>query len=272
MAVHYEELRDKLLSWSNRDLEVFGSTTPLQTVSDPSFVNANGDNWSRAEAQLYDFLRYAADKAYRTLRIPPLEKVYRITITADHVLNKCFGIPGDLTEFISISKIGQVQDDGTIIQIPCPVVYNEKVDYRTYRDSLAHKNTAYHWTRQRGNILFDDFGLQIGDVFELYYYGRLPALHALYPADTIVSRPTADDPDATEDISNHEIPNWLRDENERIVLFGGLAEAFSFLGEDDMQAKYLQMFQQEIDELNREETMRTASGGNTQIQYSSGLI
>ena len=272
MAARYEELRDKLLSWSNRDAEVFGSIVPLTTVSDTSFVNADGTNWSRAEAQLYDFLKYAADKAYRTLRIPVLEKVYRITITADHVTNKCFGIPADLTEFISITKIGQLQDNGVINQLVCPVVYNEKVDYRTYRDPLAHKNTAYHWTRQRGNILFDDFGLAVNDVFELYYYGRLTSLHATYPTGTIIPAPTDDDPDATRDISGMEIPNWLRDENERIVLFGGLSEAFSYLGEDDMQAKYLQMFQQEIDELNREETMRTASGGNTQIQYSSGLI
>ena len=263
MAARYNALVTKLLNWSNRDRDVFGSTTAIQ------------------DQQLLDFLKYAADKAYRTLRIPPLEKVYRITITQAHVDNKCFGIPADLTEFISIVKIGQLQTtSGVVNQLACPVVYNEKVDYRTYRDPLAHKNTAYHWTRQRGNILFDDFGLAVNDVFELYYYGRLPALNAVYPVDTatvaaeIYTQAELDsftsDPDAFT--AYVEIPNWLRDENERIVLFGALSEAFSYLGEDDMQGKYLQMFQQEIDELNREETMRTASGGNTQIQYSSGLI
>ena len=257
MADRYDALVQKLLNWSNRDREVFGSTTTIQ------------------DQQLKDFLRYAADKAYRTLRIPPLEKIYRITITQTHVDNKCFGIPSDLTEFISITKIGQQQRDAdgvatTINQLVYPVVYNEKVDYRTYRDSLAHKNTAYHWTRQRGNILFDNFGLVVDDVFEIYYYGRLTELDAVYPVDaTTVAAGIYPDLDATPSV---EVVNWLRDENERIVLFGALSEAFSYLGEDDMQAKYLQMFQQEIDELNREETMRTASGGNVQVQYSSGLI
>ena len=293
MADRYDELVVKLLNWSNRDRDVFGNTTAIQ------------------DQQLYDFLKYAADKAYRTLRVPPLEKVYRITITEAQVLNKCFGVPADLTEFISITKIGQLQDDGTIRQLVCPVVYNEKVDYRTYRDSLAHHNTANYWTRQRDQILIDDFGLAAGDVFEVYYYGRLSAINSRYPvtaqvynlnpnllimqtttgdgsqtgealylvttSTTTVAYDTMDQvPDGSTAVTTYfigeEIPNWLRDENERILLFGALSEAFSYLGEDDMQGKYLQMFQQEIDELNREERMRTASGGNTQIQYSSGLI
>ena len=259
MAARYEELRDKLLSWSNRDLEVFGSTEVAEGATD-----------SKAHGQLYDFLRYAADKAYRTLRVPPLEKIYRVTLTDTHITNKCIGIPSDLTEFISITKIGQLQEDGTIRQLVCPIVYNEKVDYRTYRDSYAQHKTNFYWTRQRGNILFDDYGLTAGDVFEIYYYGRLTALNAVYPVDEVtVAAGIYPDLDATPSV---EIVNWLRDENERIVLFGALAEAFTFLGEDEMTAKYMQLFKQEIDELNREEEMRKVSGGNIQVQYTSYLL
>ncbi len=73
--------------------------------------------------------------------------------------------------------------------------------------------------------------------------------------------------------SGEEADHWLRDQNERIVLFGALAEAFAYLAEDDQAAKYLQIWQTEIDELNREETMRQTKGGNIKINYDGfGMI
>ena len=71
----------------------------------------------------------------------------------------------------------------------------------------------------------------------------------------------------------NEIAHWLRDENERIVLFGALAEAFAYLQEDTMQQKYSQMFVDQINLINREETMRKALGGNVQTTFNGrGLI
>ena len=69
------------------------------------------------------------------------------------------------------------------------------------------------------------------------------------------------------------VPNWLREENERVVLFGALQEAFTYLQEEDQAAKYLQLFFQEIEELNAEDKMRNASGGNVQVNFNGrGLI
>ncbi len=64
--------------------------------------------------------------------------------------------------------------------------------------------------------------------------------------------------------------NWLRDENERVLLMGSLAEAFAYLQDDDQAQKYLTMFIAEIDELNAEDNKRSASGGNIQMTYSAG--
>ena len=70
-----------------------------------------------------------------------------------------------------------------------------------------------------------------------------------------------------------EVSHWLRDENERILLFGALAEAFIYLEEDNMIEKYKLLFESEIEELNREEKMRQAVGGNVQINFNGrGLI
>ena len=74
-------------------------------------------------------------------------------------------------------------------------------------------------------------------------------------------------------VEGMEIPNWLRDENERVVLMGALAEVFFYLQEDDQAQKYSALFQQEIQELNNEDVMRNASGGNVQMNFNGrGLI
>ncbi len=70
-----------------------------------------------------------------------------------------------------------------------------------------------------------------------------------------------------------ETYNWLRDDNERVLLMGALAEAFAYLQDDDQAAKYKQLFNQEVVELNDEDAKRNASGGNVQITYNGrGLI
>ena len=70
-----------------------------------------------------------------------------------------------------------------------------------------------------------------------------------------------------------EVPNWLRDENEKILLYGALVEIFAFVGDDEQAAKYKIMFDGEIQELNDEDAKRNASGGNVQINFNGrGLI
>ena len=73
--------------------------------------------------------------------------------------------------------------------------------------------------------------------------------------------------------TGNEVAHWLRDENERIVLFGALTEAFIYLEEDTMIEKYKTLFELEIEELNREEKMRQAVGGNISKNFNGrGLI
>ncbi len=66
--------------------------------------------------------------------------------------------------------------------------------------------------------------------------------------------------------------NWLRDQNEKVLLFGALKEAFDYLDEPDQSQKYAQKFVEEVEMLNMEDRKRTASGGNVQVHYESYLI
>ena len=65
-------------------------------------------------------------------------------------------------------------------------------------------------------------------------------------------------------------PNWFRDDNQRVLLNGALAEAFIFLNEPDTAQMYLQRFIQEMEELRRHENFKQASGGNIQINVNGG--
>ena len=305
---NYNALVNKVYDWSNRDAQAL----PAQIVKDS--------------------IRYAVDKAYRTLRIPPLEhtvtwsnfpQVYRIdshlrsdpdgmatvgdnqsiadqatldaliasvashnedstqntiqtlvqvmagpleraTIGATNIYQSttALAVPGDLIEFIHIR--GR-DDQGLTTR-----VFNEKSDIRSYWDlnNRHYEQTAF-WSRQGNKIVLTPAIGRIGRGFyggiggpetqiEMYYYRRLPALDAVFDSTSMLTG---------------EVPNWFKDENEKIALYGALAECFAYLQEDDQAGKYTQLMQQEIAELNEEDRMRDSSGGNIQTQYTAnGLI
>jgi len=315
----YNEFISLVRNWSNRDEEVLSNSI------------------------IADCLSYAADKAYRILRIPPLEQtvsyssaeLLEATTSSSSSSNGVteLSIPSDLIEFIQIRAIAV---DGKTTR-----VFNEKTDIRTFFDPYAEKysNIAY-WTRKGDSILLSPgFGSSAGigteDTVELYYYRRLPALNARFDvtavnanlSSALVSEITEANPAPTDYRTNTtvdtaslkkavytntatsavvstvyyettvldadipvapsgqtrtittasyygtEVPNWLRDENERILLNGALAEAFIYLNEPETASMYAQIFASEVKELNSEEAQRRASGGNVQFNFNAnGLI
>ena len=66
--------------------------------------------------------------------------------------------------------------------------------------------------------------------------------------------------------------NWLRDSNEKIILYGALAEVFTYVNEPAQAQLYLAKFNSEIDSLNAEDDSRNYSGGNITAHYDSHLI
>ena len=298
-TTRYNALADKVYDWANRDIAALP----------PSIVR--------------DSLRYAADTAYRTLRVPALEHTVLWTnetalqtaTAGDGNLYQSYtelAVPPDLIEFIHIRG---TDDNGLTTR-----VFNEKTDIRSYWDIIYNRyDPIAFWSRQGDSVLLTPaFGFA-GRAFygggagretqiEMYYYRRLPALDAVYnrtannwtsglgtitdPATgTIFRYRAAGDmtPVGTgETISTDanlvtdspefpwngdELVHWLKDENEKIPLMGALGEVFAYLQEDDQAGKYIQLFQKEIADLNDEDRVRDASGGNVQVQYTAnGLI
>lgn len=272
---------------------------------------ANRDNEVLTDAIIDDCLKYAADKAYRYLRITPLEStvVYNsdaliAATTVNSGLSNNGGrtelsIPGDLIEFIQIREVDANNNTTR--------VFNQKLDLRTYNDVNAIV-ASDHFSRQGTTILLSpgfrqgSFGNPVA--IELHYYKRLTALDAKYSVtaanysvgfltestqgatgaaalylvttngvitayDTLTAAQAAGTPVTTYFVGN-EAANWLRDENERLVLMGALAEAFAFLQEEEQAQKYAAMFMNEITELNDEDKKRNAKGGNIQTNFNGG--
>ena len=315
----YNEMINLVRNWANRDKEVI------------------------KDAIIGDCLNYAADKAYRKLRVPPLEQI--VTYSSSDLLANTsdanngtstitkLEIPSNLIEFIQIRAL---DSDGKTTR-----VFNEKADIRTFYDQFAEKYSSIaYWSRQGNNILLSP-GFQNGyvgsqeDSVELYFYGRLFALDARYEVTAVnanisesyisevtVNNPiptnlrtgqqvesaslkkavytldsnssvvsttyyesTVDDADITAAPSGQtrtittntyygvEVDNWLRDQNERIILNGALAETFIYLNEPETAQQYANIFVYEIQEMNQEETKRKSSGGNVQFNFNgNGLI
>ena len=140
---------------------------------------------------------------------------------------------------------------------------------------------------------------QAGDVIEIYYYRRLARLGSRFipplmvgstTVSTLTDSQVADMPlqfstgtapmGATTYTTTTgtsffglEIPNWLINENEKVILFGALWQVFDYLQDQALSQTYFVKFGQAIEELNKEEKDRRASGGNVQVNFNGrGLI
>ena len=365
---------------------------------------------------------YAADKAYRTLRVPPLEvtRTYVVEGTQDELdAAGAVGSPDvspsaflgggavlSITVPLDMIEVIFVRNANVLNKNP-GIVYNEKVDNRTFNDGFGQTKDFFFYTRI-GNQLKLHGNFKRLDEIELHYYRRLPALDATYSGtfnnwksglgtlnmieastttyavtvsggkyfingsqnptlsfvrgntyifdlsdSSLGSHPlrfaTAADASGGSEYTtgvtvtgtqgtsgakvtiivaesapsalyyyctNHagmgnsisvsaavgvattysaavdktessfdsrlaenasywvgeEASHWLRDENERIVLFGALLEVFIYLNDNEEILKYQQLFDKELEELNKEETNRKSRGGNSTISFTGNNL
>ena len=172
--------------------------------------------------------------------------------------------------------------------------YNEKVDNRTFNDGFTQTKDFHFYTRI-GNEYKLHGTFKRGDEIDIHYYRRLPGLNATYSATfsnwvsgvgtldiggTATTYANASSPNNTESSFNTRVgsnasywvgdlaPHWLRDENERILLFGALKQVFIYLNDNPEIEKYQALFGGQIEASNKEETARRARGGNIAISFA----
>jgi hypothetical protein len=133
----------------------------------------------------------------------------------------------------------------------------------------------------------------------LFYYRRLAALDARKTIPATVTLAEAQTDSATYEVKTAveyetltvlekrtyqeiegeyvryvaEIGNWLKDQNERVLLFGALHRCFDYLQEDQQSEKYKARFAEAVQELNNEEKKRKLSAGQAHVSFDArGLI
>lgn len=244
----YDALVAKVRSWVNRDSNIL------------------------TDSLVADFLDYSADLCYRKLRIPPLEHTYTYTaVTSNGVGETTLTLPTDLSEIIQIRK---VDSEGN------SYVFDEKLSLLSMQDDdYTHLQESY---ARKGNAVIFYPAAKLGDVYEIHYYRRLTDLDARYLVNqnnidsglAVASSSSADGAVEFPSSSGNyyvgaEVPNWLRDSNERVLLWGAVSHAFDYVGEDERSAKYAAQQLQGIQELNQEEIQRKARGGSHIQTYSN---
>lgn len=244
-------------------------STPLYDA-----IVAKVRNWvNRDEAILTDslvsnFLDYSADYCYRNLRIPPLEHTFVYNaITSETEGEDSILMPSDLSELIQFSKVDN-QSNRT--------VFNERLSLFAMQDKDMTKNNNNF--ARKGRALVFEPKAEIGDRFEVYYYRRLPDLDAQYVvnqaninAGLAVQGESGTEFPADSGVfyTGTEVPNWLRDDHERMLLWGAVAHALDYIGEDERAAKFFAKQKEAIVELNNEEKQRKVKGGSMVATYSN---
>lgn len=236
---NFDALVDKVRNWANRDDAVLTDTI------------------------ITDCLDYSADYCYRKLRIPPLEFTYQYpAITSSTEGETSLQLPPDFSELIVFTRI---DEEGK------RYVFNKHISETEFKNETTTV-PEYSFTYKGGNIQFYPEAKK-GDVYEIYYYRRLYDLDATYVVNqnniAIGNCTEADELDegAVEFpegsgtyYTGNEVYNWLRDDNERVLLFGALHHVFDYLGEEQMSMKYMQKQEMAIQELNQEEQQRKTKG------------
>jgi hypothetical protein len=94
----------------------------------------------------------------------------------------------------------------------------------------------------------------------------------LYVTATAAYSTIAQVPSGTSYVTKYflgkEVPNWLRDNNERLIIWGALSNVGSYLNDQVMEQRYNARFMTDIASLNKEEKFRRASGGNVRTSFN----
>ena len=244
----YDALVAKVRTWVNRDSNIL------------------------TDALIEDFIDYSADFCYRKLRIPPLEHTFSYgAVGASAVGETELTVPSDLSEIIQFRK---VDAEGNSF------VFDERISLLAMQDKdYQHQQESY--ARKGSNLVFYP-AAKLGDVYELYYYRRLKDANAAHIVNqTNIDAGLAES--STQSVTGSvefpassgnyyvgkEVPNWLRDSNERVLLWGAVAHAFDYVGEDERAAKFKDQQLKDIQELNAEEVQRKTRGGSYVQTYSN---
>lgn len=305
MSTKYNDLIDLVRDWSNRDSNVLSESIIKSTLRYAADTAYRLLEIPPLETTTYFIASESGALPAFTGTLYPNAVGAKLVDGVNSQSQLQVQIPSDTVSFIFVRVVGKAARDTsgrvifgadgapTVQSASHSLSFNEKMDVRTFHDTSNGNVSANYWTRQGSHLLLNGC-IEEDSVVELHYYGRLDALNTtnelpygltkaeaeaspdLYTTidDTAFSALSSEDKEIYEKVddvyvtSTVEKYNWLRDENQQILLYGALHRVFDYLQEEDQSSKYNQRFLIEIDKLNREEKVREVSGGNIKINFS----
>ncbi len=284
----YDALVAKVRDWSNKP-EV--NTIPTSVIQD--CLNYSAD-------ECYRLLRIPPLEETVTYVVSESDNT-GLPNSGGNLAYTSFTIPEDMTQFIYMRTVDTTNQQTKM--------FNEITDKRTFFDPLSETYSDIYWMWQDGKIFMKP-QLAVGTRIEIHYYKRLPALNALYnvaPINYLIGLSDSEQPYLTLTGVNtdtplyfstlnsvtkcfatlseatvyatpvttkyyvgNEVSNWLRDQNERLLIWGALYNMGAYLFDDVMEKRYHMKFIENIDSLNKEEKWRRSLGGNVQINVNTG--
>ena len=226
-----------------------------------------------------DFLDISVKRVNNILRIPPMETIVRYTgLTAEQTT---LAVPSDLIEVIELKILNADETVKTLFEAKDSTrAFDSKNGNGSWTGSVAT------FTRRAGDFVLSQ-KLDADDIVELYYYRVLPALDATYPSTELncttvgsVAAGTWSNPGGEGvcdpvggGLIGDEVPNWFRDEQDDLLLYGALTELFNYLGEASDATRWNDKYEFKLTELKDEENKRTWSGGTIVSNIiTNGLI
>lgn len=172
-------------------------------------------------AQIQDFIALGEARIYRDARIRAMEAALSDTIASGVI-----AVPADYVAM----KVAYV--DGS----PTTKLTRQDADYiyRKYPTRSSDTKPKY-FAQEGGNFIFGPYP-DSAYTIKGTYYKRLPALSA----------------------SN--TTNWFTSNAPDVLLFASLAEAWSFIGDDEQEAKYDNRYQKAVNMVNLEDKRERRSG------------
>jgi hypothetical protein len=282
----YDAFQEKVRDWANkRD----SATVPIST--------------------LQDCIRYGLDEIYKDLRVPQLEQTTTFTVTADENGNPKFttlDVPEDLIEFIYVAKVdsdGKIEwtyDNLTDIRSFLNPFAENYSTHRWTQRGLEFLLTPQlevgdliqlHYYRRLPpldatyTVVPANYDISLADGAQPYlfvstdatlytplYFVRGGAVDAVFAtnAEATAYQATNGGTVTTANYEGLEAYNWLRDANERMVLYASLSQIGAYLDLPEMEKRYETRATGLVAGLNNEERKRKARGGNVQVNVNTG--
>lgn len=257
---------------------------------------------------LEDCIRYGADDIQRILRVPPLEFDRTFTIEASHNTTAGFSrlpVPDDLIEFIWVALINPADSSIQLTYDNVPDIrtflnpYSEQytrhryawtgLDFLVAPQLAAGDQVQLHYYRRLPamdalyDVVPENYVLSLADADQpMLTLGGTVNLYRVYQGyNSLAVFATYDEAYAYQQahpgtsITNSaytgvEAWNWLRDNNEKLVMWGALAHIGAYLDNAEMEQRYTAKLEAEIKLQNQEERYRRARGGTPQVQVNAG--